>query len=300
VFQCPPAQAEVRVLLSSADLQRDQVLWVQADPNQIEVAVTGNSLAKSQVEVRLADRESGSSDEVYQADFLGSNGTLTIWSGTAAPRTYTIQLSGKNLAALKRREQESLASMLTVPERRIRLDGKGRASAILDPRSWDKDDVVMAGTTLGIATPRLGVACPQWMAKGPISISLDAGRQSTGAEMAVAVLSGKSLASVLAENEKQSASLNRTVQLRHKVDADKGEQDGSVDATVGRAAGIRVAAVGGSDRIASITAKAESVELDSTKYRGSMVLGPDPIRRPVSVLQRLRCVKRMESSSTPL
>jgi len=44
------------------------------------------------VEVYLADRESGSRDEISRAHFLGSNGTLVGWSEAAAPGTYTIQL----------------------------------------------------------------------------------------------------------------------------------------------------------------------------------------------------------------
>jgi hypothetical protein len=167
-------QAEVRVLLSSAELQTDQALWVQADPKQIEVTVIGpdgrrwaqaNSREGSLVEIYLADRESGSSNEVYLADFLGSNGTLVKWSKSAAAGTHRVNLSGKNLAAsaevflrkvtmdelMQRRKtavEESLASMLAVPERRIPLDAQGKASTIVDPVGWDKGDVVIAGTTL--------------------------------------------------------------------------------------------------------------------------------------------------------
>jgi hypothetical protein len=78
----------------------------------------------------------------------------------------SVQLSGKNLAAsaeivlrrmtadelLQERkvdgERETLASILAVPERRIRLDAQGKGSAILEARNWDKSDIVMAGTTL--------------------------------------------------------------------------------------------------------------------------------------------------------
>jgi hypothetical protein len=89
-------QTEVRVLLSPAELRTKQVLWVQADYKQIQVAVTGpdgrrwtqaNSHVGSIVEVNLADRKSGSSDEIYLAEFLGSNGTLVGWSETAPPGT---------------------------------------------------------------------------------------------------------------------------------------------------------------------------------------------------------------------
>jgi hypothetical protein len=45
-------------------------------------------------------------------------------------------------------ERETLASILAVPERRIRLDAQGKGSAILEARNWDKSDIVMAGTTL--------------------------------------------------------------------------------------------------------------------------------------------------------
>jgi hypothetical protein len=46
-----------------------------------------NSHVGSIVEVNLADRKSGSSDEIYLAEFLGSNGTLVGWSETAPPGT---------------------------------------------------------------------------------------------------------------------------------------------------------------------------------------------------------------------
>jgi hypothetical protein len=100
--------AETRVQLSQSELGTEQVLWVQADPKQIQVTVIGpdrrrwtqaNSRTGSMAEVSLADRESGSSDEVSLAEILGSNGTLIGWSDAAAAGTYRIQLSGKSLAA---------------------------------------------------------------------------------------------------------------------------------------------------------------------------------------------------------
>jgi hypothetical protein len=111
--------------------------------------------------------------------------------------------------------------------------------------------------------------------QGAVSIGIDAGPQSTGAEMAVAVLSAKNFSSAFAEGEQRDASLSRTVRLRHKVNS-KDQQEGFADAVVGRVTAIRVMPVKGSDRIASITAKAESFEIDSKKYRGYMILGPDP------------------------
>jgi len=49
---------------------------------------------------------------------------------------------------------------------------------------------------------------------------------------------------------------------------------GGALATVGRPTAIRMASVEGSERIASITVKAESFEIDSKKDIGIMVLGP--------------------------
>src|SRR5580700_6363791 len=69
-------QAEVRVLLSRSELRTKQALWVQADYKHIQVTVIGpdgrrwtqaNSRTGSMVEVSLADRESGSSDEISLA-----------------------------------------------------------------------------------------------------------------------------------------------------------------------------------------------------------------------------------------
>jgi hypothetical protein len=341
-------QAEARVLLSRSELRTKQALWVQADYKQIQVTVTGpdgrrwtqaNSRTGSMVEVSLADRESGSSDEISLAEFLGSNGTLVGWNKIAPAGTYSVQLSGKTLAAGaevvlrrmtmdelvqermaadKHSKEELMTSMFAVPERRIRLDAQGRGAASLDPRIWDKNDVVIAGTTLGkkfaasvrmpdgtivteanavqmgcqwqwnsgggvmsftfltVGTPHLEVSCPQRMVGGAVSISIDADPQSTGAEMAVAVLSAKKFAAIFEDGDKQRAAQSGTVRLRHKFNADKGDTEGFMSATVNRATAVRITPVEGSERIASITAKAESFEIDPKKDIGVMVIGPHP------------------------
>jgi hypothetical protein len=266
-------QAETRILLSPSDLRTEQVLLVVANPRQVQVTVIGpdgrrwtqaNSGEGSLVEMHLADR-GGSSEQESMVYFLGSDATLVGWSKAAAAGTYSVQLSGKNLAAgaeialrrmtldelmqdrraaAKRTEEAFMASMFAVPERRIRLDPQGTGSAILGPRPWDKSDIVMAGTTLGkkfaasvrmpdgtvvtednavkmgcewrwnreedtpfesvlkIKNPHLWVSCPERMVGGAASISADAGAQTTGAEMAAAVVRLKGFASALTEDAK--------------------------------------------------------------------------------------------------
>lgn len=154
-------QAETGVVLSAMELQSKPVIWVPADPKEIEVIVTAPDgkrctqagyRAGATVQVQLADSGSGSSDEVYSAGELGSNGTLIRWSDSAAPGTYRVQLSGRGLAAAAevvlrrcteteffqdlqaaahRRQEEALASIFATPERRVPLDAQGRVAAIL-------------------------------------------------------------------------------------------------------------------------------------------------------------------------
>lgn len=173
------AVAETRILLSIAEIKSKPVLWVQADPNQIEVSLiapdgrkwTSKDYRESgAIVVQLADSKSGSSDEVFLAKMLGANATLVHWNPAAAPGNYRLQLSGLKLTAardvivrrltsaefareaqssMKRGEEDALSALFLAPERRIRLDAQGKASLTLEQRNWEREDVVQLGTTLG-------------------------------------------------------------------------------------------------------------------------------------------------------
>jgi hypothetical protein len=342
-------RAEAHFVLTAADVRRETELWIQADPNQVEVAIVdlqgrswtqGNSNTAGAVQVQLADRNSGSVDEVDLATLLGSNGTLISFGRQAAAGTYRIQLSGAKLAAaadivlqrtttseiiqaLKRRDGDPWAETLAVPERKSPIGTSGKATATIESQRWDSQDALHIGTSfekkfaasvkmpdgttiteanaarlgcqwkwesgrgmlamifLKAAMPHLGVICPQHMREGTISVSVDAGAQSKPGELSVAVVSAKKLEAAFDKDLQQIATPRSTVQLIHKVDEKAGDQQGFVDARVGRPIEIRMAATN-TDRIAAIAVKAEVFALDQKKDPGIMIVGPHDSKSAIS------------------
>lgn len=170
---------EMRLPLTAADFQPDLDVWVQADPNQVQVTLIdpqgkwwtqADAHGDDPIQVELADGNSPSSDEVALAHLMGSDGTVIFFSSNVVGN-YRIELSGSNLSApaevavrrttfdeiiqdSQRREEQQLASRFPAPEEGTALGAKGRGTAIVASQRWDTED---EGTAVTEArTNRLG------------------------------------------------------------------------------------------------------------------------------------------------